>query len=94
MTKASIGATYGETPGKRYPVMAMRRGWEGTVTLKVRVSAEGAAEDVAVQGSSGHEVLDGAAVEMVKKWKFIPAKRGDTPVASSVVVPIIFKLDN
>lgn len=94
ITKASIGATYGETPGKRYPAIARRRGWEGTVLLKVQLSAEGASEHVAVERSSGHEILDEAAVDMVKKWKFIPAKRGDTLIASSVKVPIIFKLDN
>ncbi|WP_258076677.1 energy transducer TonB [Methylobacter tundripaludum] len=33
-------------------------------------------------------------MEAVEKWKFIPAKRGDTPVASSVIVPINFVLNN
>jgi protein TonB len=38
--------------------------------------------------------LDEAAVSAVEGWRFVPAKRGDTPVASTVMVPINFKLDN
>jgi protein TonB len=45
-----------------------------------------------VDRSSGHDMLDESAIEAVKKWRFIPAKRGETPVASSVIVPIIFTL--
>ncbi|MGZ8200307.1 MAG: energy transducer TonB family protein, partial [Methylosarcina sp.] len=37
---------------------------------------------------------DESAMEAVKKWRFIPARRGDNPVASSVVVPILFSLND
>ncbi len=72
--------------------MAKSRGWTGKVMLRVQVSAQGLSDSVAVDQSSGHEILDEAAVEAVKQWRFIPAKRGETPVASSVIVPIIFNL--
>jgi protein TonB len=39
-------------------------------------------------------MLDESAIDAVEKWKFIPAKRGETPIASSVIVPIIFKLND
>lgn len=87
-------ANYAENPKPTYPSIARSRGWQGKVLLKVDVSVDGLSETVAVQQSSGHESLDEAAVEAVKKWKFIPAKRGDKAVASAVIVPIIFKLDN
>jgi outer membrane transport energization protein TonB (TC 2.C.1.1.1) len=64
------------------------------VRLLVNVSVEGDSEEITVQRSSGYDVLDEAAIEAVEKWKFIPAKRGDTPVSSSVVVPINFVLNN
>jgi protein TonB len=93
-TEANFNANYGSNPKPKYPSIATSRGWEGTVRLLVRVSAEGLSEEVTVQRSSGYDVLDEAAIEAVEKWKFIPAKRGDTPVPSSVVVPINFVLNN
>ena len=93
-TEANFNANYGSNPKPKYPGIATRRGWEGTVRLLVRVSTEGDSEEVTVQHSSGYDVLDEAAIEAVEKWKFIPAKRGDTPVSSSVVVPINFVLNN
>ncbi len=93
-TEASVNANYGFNPPPKYPATYRRRGWQGTVRLRVSVSAEGHSEAVAIQSSSGHEELDEAAIEAVKKWRFIPAKRGDTAIASSVIVPIIFKLDH
>ncbi|MGZ8184461.1 MAG: energy transducer TonB [Methylobacter sp.] len=93
-TEANFNANYGSNPKPKYPGIATSRGWEGTVQLMVKVSAEGDSEEVTVQRSSGHDVLDEAAVEAVERWKFIPAKRGDTPVSSSVIVPINFILNN
>lgn len=93
-TEANFNANYGSNPKPKYPGIATRRGWEGTVHLLVKVSVEGDSEEVALQHSSGYDVLDEAAIEAVEKWKFIPAKRGDTAVASSVIVPINFVLNN
>lgn len=92
--EANFNANYGSNPKPKYPGIATSRGWEGTVRLLVKVSAEGDSEEVTVQRSSGYDVLDEAAVEAVEKWKFIPAKRGDTAVSSSVIVPIDFVLNN
>lgn len=93
-TEANFRANYGFNPKPDYPRLARSRGWQGKVLLKVQVSAAGYSDTVNIYHSSGHEALDESAAEAVKKWKFIPAKRGDTPVASTVIVPIIFKLDN
>jgi len=93
-TEANFNANYGSNPKPKYPSIATSRGWEGTVRLLVKVSAEGDSEEVSVQRSSGHDLLDEAAIEAVERWKFIPAKRGETPVSSSVIVPIDFVLNN
>jgi len=93
-SEASFDANYGTNPKPKYPAIARSRGWQGKVLLRVSVSAEGLSEAVAVHRSSGHEVLDESAVAAVEKWQFIPAKRGNTAVASSVIVPIIFTLNN
>jgi protein TonB len=92
-TEAHADAGYGYNPKPKYPSIARSRGWEGKVVLQVHVSADGDAEGVSVSQSSGHDILDEAAVAAVEGWRFRPAKRGDTPVASTVSVPINFKLD-
>ncbi|MGZ8199259.1 MAG: energy transducer TonB, partial [Methylosarcina sp.] len=56
-------------------------------------TADGHSAGIFVQQSSGHKQLDEAAIEAVKQWTFIPAKRGDKAVASTVTVPIQFKLN-
>lgn len=91
-TEANYRANYGFNPKPKYPRIARKRNWQGKVLLRVQVSAEGASENITVHRSSGYETLDAAAVEAVEKWKFIPAKRGDKPVPSSVIVPIQFTL--
>jgi protein TonB len=72
--------------------MSRRRGERGKVVLRVHVSAEGTASQAEVQASSGHQRLDEAAVQAVLQWRFVPAKRGDQPVAAWVLVPIVFSL--
>jgi protein TonB len=76
----------------RYPEAAKRRGIEGTTLLKIHVSARGLVEDVLVERSAGHQDLDLAATEAVKRWRFEPAKRGKQPVAVWVMLPVRFEL--
>ncbi|NBS16976.1 MAG: energy transducer TonB [Gammaproteobacteria bacterium] len=85
-------AAYLHNPKPLYPAMAKRRQWEGKVILKVKVLASGAASEVSIQTPSGHEILDEAALEAVRQWHFVPAKRGGQPVDSLVNVPINFNL--
>jgi protein TonB len=84
---ASLG-----NPPPEYPAAALRRAWEGKVTLLIHVSAQGTAESISVMRSSGQPVLDEAAVQAVRKWKFVPARRGDTPIAGVATQVIDFKL--
>ena len=79
-------------PKPPYPEVARRRGYEGTVRLKVEVLASGDVEKIWVKQSSGYEVLDRAALKTVKDWSFIPAQFGGIPVRSTVIVPVTFSL--
>lgn len=87
-------ATYLENPAPRYPETARRMGQEGTVMLRVLVTADGAAAHVALERSSGSPHLDGAALERVRNWRFRPARQGSAPVESWVLVPIVFRLES
>jgi protein TonB len=81
-------------PKPLYPLVARRNGAQGRVVLSVQVSASGASSEVLLKHSSGHAVLDDAALQTVRRWHFIPARRGDTPVESWVDVPITFRLES
>ena len=69
-------------------------GQEGTVVLRVLVTADGAAAHVALERSSGSPHLDGAALERVRNWRFRPARQGSAQVESWVLVPIVFRLES
>lgn len=53
-----------------YPTIARRRSWEGTVLLGIDCDAEGVVQFVTIVRSSGHGVLDDAAVAAVRQWRF------------------------
>lgn len=93
VTQARFDANYLANPAPSYPPLSKRMGEEGKVILRVSVSPQGTAENVEIKTSSGSQRLDEAAQKTVRLWKFIPAKRGDTPIQSFVLVPIIFKLE-
>lgn len=93
MTRARFDADYLHNPSPTYPALSRRRGEEGKVVLRVSVTPQGTADSVEVGTSSGSSRLDEAALNTVKNWKFIPAKRGDVSIQSWVLVPIIFRLE-
>ncbi|MFB9067608.1 energy transducer TonB [Pseudofulvimonas gallinarii] len=93
-TGASVGADYRNRKGLRYPPQAMRRGEEGTVTLRVYVDVNGDPERVEMQRSSGSRFLDQAAQRAVRTWKFRPGTKDGRPVGGWVVVPIQFRLSD
>jgi protein TonB len=86
------GARYGQNPAPPYPSEARRRGWEGTVLLIVEIRENGRPERVTIKESSGHSVLDNAALGAVGRWTFVPAQQNGRPVRSVAEVPIIFSL--
>lgn len=86
-------AAYLHNPAPRYPEAAREEGWEGRVVLRVHVDAAGRPVSVDIHSPSGHGVLDEAALAAVRRWTFVPAKRGSTPVDGWVDVPLDFRLN-
>lgn len=85
-------AGYLRNPAPDYPAAAQKRGLEGKVVLKVHVLASGQPDNVTVAKSSGHQILDDAALKAVTQWAFAPARRGQTPIDGWVQVPLTFKI--
>lgn len=94
ISQARAFAGYLNNPKPHYPGIARSRHWEGLVYLRVYVTPDGRCGDLSVSRSSGHDVLDESALAAVRNWRFVPGKRGDTPIASWVTVPIEFNLRN
>lgn len=86
-----LGALENKSP--QYPKLARQRGQEGEVTLRVEVSAQGQAMHVSVLKSSGHSLLDKAALEAVRKWSFRPASLNGGPIPGEAVVSVEFRLE-
>jgi protein TonB len=89
----SFNAAYLNNPAPSYPPLSRRLGEQGRVLLRVQVMEDGTAGSVELQTGSGSNRLDQAALEAVKRWRFIPAKRGEQPVSASVVVPVRFSIE-
>ncbi len=89
----SVRAIGGYQVKPRYPESARRRGIEGTVLLKMRITAQGRVEDVQVVRSAGYPEMDESAIEAVRRWRFEPARRNGEPVAEdAVLLPVVFQL--
>lgn len=84
---------HADNPAPDYPAEAKRLGLQGDVLLQVTVSPEGRPTDVAVLESSGWALLDDAAIETVRRWRFDPARAPTGPARSAKVeVPLTFRL--
>ena len=51
---------------KRYPYLARRNGWEGKVLIRVVLGGDGRLLHAEIQESSGHEVLDQDALQVLR----------------------------
>lgn len=93
MTLPNLNADYLNNPAPTYPALSRQLGEQGKVLLRALVNADGSVAQVTLRKTSGYDRLDSAALETVKQWRFVPAKRAAQPVAAWVVVPISFSLE-
>lgn len=80
---------------KHYPPLARERGWTGTAEVSVDVSREGRARRILLARSSGHEILDREAVQMMSR----AAASATLPNSLrgrefAVRLPVVFDLDD
>ena len=89
----SSSADYLQNPKPAYPPTSKRLGEQGKVIVRVLIGADGTAQDAQLKTSSGYERLDNAALETVRKWRYVPGKRGGVPETMWFDVPINFVLE-
>ncbi|GAB4158754.1 MAG: hypothetical protein Fur0037_26200 [Planctomycetota bacterium] len=75
-----------------YPLQSRRLGEQGRVVLSLAIDARGNVVEARIVRSSGHRRLDRAALEALRKWKFLPATRGGHPVATTIEQEVEFVL--
>ncbi|WP_079435749.1 energy transducer TonB [Zoogloea sp. LCSB751] len=79
---------------QQYPRLAAMRGWEGEVQLRITIARKGNIVATQVIRSSGFEVLDQNAVQLVTGTGALP--RPPEALQNKeiqIVVPVLFKLD-
>lgn len=94
VTEPRFDAAYLNNPAPTYPPLSRRLGEQGRVLMRVFVDPNGAPAQVELRQSSGSRRLDAAAETAVRRWRFVPARRGREAVGAWVLVPISFSLRN
>jgi len=80
---------------KYYPRAAKRAGLEGTVRIEVTIDTEGHILAVQLHESSGHDILDSAAMKMMNSVeKFPPPPEALAWQEKRLRVPIPYRLDS
>lgn len=76
-----------------YPAASRRFEEQGTVVVRVLVLPNGRVGNAWVDQTSGYHRLDDAAIEESRNWRFIPATKGDQPIAGEKKVVIRFAFE-
>ena len=77
-------------PSPTYPTVAKQLKVEGEVQVQVVIGEEGKVEEATVV--TGHPLLNKAALETAREWKFTPFKNNGKKVKARAVLTIPFKI--
>ncbi|WP_127476039.1 energy transducer TonB [Sulfurivermis fontis] len=76
-----------------YPPQAVRRGWQGIVLLGFRIGIDGDIEAIHIAQSSGHALLDRAALGALSKVHRIALDSGRLRAALDLQLPVVYRLE-
>jgi len=93
VTAPRSDASFLSNPAPVYPLASRRQREQGRVLLDVYILPDGAVGEIRLKRSSGHARLDRSALAAVRRWRYLPARRGDEPIPYWYVQPIDFELD-
>lgn len=79
-------------PAPLYPPASRRLREQGRVLFDVYILPDGSVGEIKLKRSSGFARLDQAALETVRQWRYVPAKRGDHPIPYWHVQPVDFAM--
>lgn len=75
-----------------YPKLAILRGEEGVVLVKLTVTTKGMGINPRILRSSGSSLLDNSILNFIKEELFIPDQQEDKPISSDKVFSFKFEL--
>lgn len=87
-----IDATRLDNPAPVYPMRSRQLREQGRVLLDVYIVPDGSVGEIRVRESSGFPRLDRSALETVKGWRYLPARRGGEAIPYWYVQPVNFTL--
>lgn len=76
--------SWGNAPPE-YPYLAQKRGWEGKVEIRITITPERPSQ-VSLEHSSGHSILDEAALDWARQARVNVSQR------TEYLVPIVFRM--
>ena len=82
----------GPPPQAVYPLLAIRQRLQGDAVVHAQLTAKGELLNPVIHRSSGHAILDQAALEQVRRWRYQPAQRQGQPITSDIAIPVSFVL--
>lgn len=85
-------ARYSSCPPPVFPAEARKARLSGTALLLVQIDERGRPVSIILRRTSGHTILDTAALRAVRAWRFEPARRDGKPVDARLEIPIRFAL--
>jgi protein TonB len=78
---------------KRYPHKARLNHWEGTVVVRAVIRQDGYFSELTMETSSGHDVLDQDAIELLRKASPVTLKHELGRPELTIRIPINYKLE-
>ena len=94
VTTPRSDAAHLNNPPPPYPSLSKRFREEGRVVLDVYILADGSVGETRLRRSSGHRRLDEIALDAVRRWRYVPARRGEEPIPFWYIQPVDFRLDS
>jgi protein TonB len=82
-----------DNPVPEYPPVSRRLGEQGRVLFDLHILPDGSVGETRLRRSSGYARLDRAALDAVRHWRYMPARRGLDPIPYWYVQPVTFSLD-
>jgi TonB family protein len=88
LAAADAKAAIISSPQPNYPLDARRKHWTGAGVFSCHIRPDGTVASVDVRQSTGHQVLDQAAITALQRWRFQPGK-----IESPINVPVHFQMN-
>lgn len=79
---------------KSYPRAARRARIEGTAQVWMQIDRDGVLRSQRLESSSGHRILDEAALTLVRRAAPFPRIPGIAPERIEVILPVSYRLDS